>query len=245
MNDIIAIIPARSGSKGVLDKNIKLLKGRPLLAYSIAAARRAKGVDRVIVSTDSEPYADIAREYGAEVPFLRPARISGDNSTDYEWIKHFLDWMREEDGEVPAYLVHLRPTTPIREVAIIEKAIEFLRQNDDATALRSAHEMSETAYKSVEIDKDYLKCVFSGSFDLDEANKPRQHFPKTYVANGYVDIYKSLYIEKNGKILGDKVIAYRTPPISEIDTLDDFDYLEFQAARNPEIIERLFGKYKT
>lgn len=241
-SNVVAIIPARAGSKGVIDKNIKLLAGRPLLSYSIAAARAAKGIGRVIVSTDSERYADIARKYDAEVPFLRPVEISGDNSTDYEWIKHLLDWMREKEKDEPGYLVHLRPTTPLREARYIEKAVESLKQNNDATALRSVHEMSETAYKSVEIDKNYLKCVFSGSFDLDAANRPRQHFPKTYIANGYVDIYKSSYIEKNGKILGDKVIAYKTPPVAEIDTLDEFDYLEFQAAKNPGLIEGLFGK---
>ncbi len=208
------------------------------------AACKVKGIDRVIVSTDSERYAGVAREYGAEVPFLRPAEISGDNNTDYEWIKHFLDWMWEEEGDVPGYLVHLRPTTPLRESAHIEKAIECLKQNDKATALRSAHEMSETAYKAVEIDMNYLKCICSGSFDLEAANQPRQHFPKTYVANGYVDIYRSSYIVKNGKILGDKVLAYVTPRILEIDTLDDFDYLEFQAAKSPELINALFGSAK-
>lgn len=245
MADIVAIIPARSGSKGLPDKNIKLLAGFPLIAYSIAVARLADNVDRVIVSTDSELYANIAREYGAEVPFLRPAKISGDSSTDYEFIKHVLDWLQENEGYQPKYLVHLRPTTPLRDPACIEKSIERIHHDNYATALRSVHEMSETAYKTVEIDRDYLKCICSGSFDLDAANQPRQVFPKTYIANGYVDIYKSSYVVKNKKILGDKVIAYVTPRIFEVDTLEDFDYLEYQVAKKPAVVKKLFEKEKT
>lgn len=241
MADIVAIIPARSGSKGVVDKNIKLLGGHPLIAYSIAAALLAKNIDRVIVSTDSELYANIARKYSAEVPFLRPPEISGDNSTDYDFIKHALDWMQNNEGYLPKYLVHLRPTTPLREPTCIEEAIERICHDNYATALRSVHEMSETAYKTVEIDRDYLKCICSGSFDLDAANQTRQVFPKTYIANGYVDIYKSSYVVKNKKILGDKVIAYITPRIFEVDTLEDFDYLEYQVAKDPMLVRRLLG----
>ncbi len=212
-----------------------------MLAYSIAAALQVKPVERIIVSTDSEHYASIAREYRAEAPFLRPAEISGDHSGEYEWVKHLLDWMAENESDVPKYLVQLRPTTPLRDPACIEKAIERIRHDNYATALRSIHEMSETAYKTVEIDRDYLKCICSGSFDLDAANRPRQQFPKTYIANGYVDIYKSSYVVKNKKILGDRVIAYVTSRICEVDTLEDFDYLEYQVAKNPTIINRLFG----
>ncbi|NQT03089.1 MAG: acylneuraminate cytidylyltransferase family protein [Planctomycetes bacterium] len=244
MANIVAVIPARSGSKGVPDKNIKFLAGYPLIAYSIAAARLAKNVDRVIVSTDSELYANIARKYGAEVPFLRPDAISGDDSTDYDFIEHVLNWMQDNEGLQPEYLLHLRPTTPLRDPACIEKAIERICHDNYATALRSVHEMSETSYKTVEIDRDYLKCICSGSFDLDAANQPRQVFPKTYIANGYVDIYKSFYVVKNKKILGNKVIAYVTPRIFEVDTLEDFDYLEYQVAKEPAITNKLFGKEK-
>ena len=124
MSKTIAIIPARSGSKGVPDKNIKLLAAKPLMAYSIMAARLARNIDRVIVSTDSEKYADIAREYGAEVPFLRPNSISTDTSSDYQFIRHALDWLVENEGTQPEYLVHLRPTTPLREVCYIDLAVE-------------------------------------------------------------------------------------------------------------------------
>ena len=151
MADIVAVIPARAGSKGVIGKNIKLLAGHPLLAYSIAVARLARSIDRIIVSTDSEEYASIAREYGAEVPFLRPDDISGDTSTDYDFVRHLLDWMLCNEGSTPKYLVHLRPTTPLREENYIDAAVNLTRRTDSATALRSVHEMSESAYKAFEI----------------------------------------------------------------------------------------------
>ena len=240
MADVIAVIPARAGSKGVADKNIKLLAGHPLIAYSIVAAQLAKNVDRAIVSTDSELYANIARKYGGEVPFLRPPEISGDSSGDYEWVKHLLDWMAENEGDVPKYLVHLRPTTPLREPKYIDAAIERMKQDGSATALRSVHEMSESAYKSFEIEGDCLKSIGSNSFALDASNDPRQKFKKTYQANGYVDVIKTAYVIRNSKLHGDHVIAFVTPHVVEVDTVDDFDYLEYLVAKDPAIVNALF-----
>ncbi len=240
MADVVAVIPARSGSKSVADKNIKLLGGHPLIAYSITAAKLASGIDRIIVSTDSIEYASIASEYGAEVPFLRPPEISGDNSTDYEWIKHALDWMKNEEDFVPKYLVHLRPTTPLREINYIDMAIDLIKKTNYATALRSSHEMTQSSYKTLEIDRGYYKCLCTGTLDLDEANRPRQEFKKTYDPNGYVDVYKTHYIIENGKILGDRVLAYITPRITEIDSLEEFDFLEYQVYKNPTLVSRLF-----
>jgi N-acylneuraminate cytidylyltransferase len=241
MDEIIAIIPARSGSKGISDKNIKLLSGKPLLAYSIAASQLADNIDRVIVSTDSEHYANIAREYGAEVPFLRPEEISSDMSTDYQFIRHALNWFKDNEGQQPKFLVHIRPTTPLRNPRNIEAAIEIIRNDSEATALRSVHEMSESAYKMMEIENRYLKCVCSGSFNLDEANNARQKFNKTYSPNGYVDIIVSSYVMENQKIHGDHVLAYVTEHVVEVDTIDDFDYLEYMVASNSLLYDRLFG----
>ena len=240
MIDIVAIIPARSGSKGVPDKNIKLLAGKPLIAYSIASAQLTDNIQRVIVSTDSERYAKIASEYGAETPFLRPAELSVDSSTDYDVLKHTLDWLQVNEGFQPEYLVYLRPVTPLRDITIIKSAIERIKMDNDATALRSIHEMPETAYKTLEIEGGYLKCICSGSFDIDAANLPRQTYEKTYVANGYVDIIRSSFVIENEKVFGNRVIAYITPWITDIDTMKDFEYLEYQAAKDHTIVSRLF-----
>lgn len=243
MASIVAIIPARSGSKGVADKNIKLLADRPLLAYSIAAARASKNIDRTIVSTDSDTYAIIAREYGADVPFLRPTEISRDNSTDYEFIRHAIDWIKENEGQSVDYLVLLRPTTPLREARHIENAIDLIKANPQATGLRSVHEMSESAYKSVfEIESGQLRCFASGSSDMDAVNLPRQSFKKTFVANGYVDIIDCAFVNSRKRLFGDQVIAYITPRVDEVDTMDDFDYLAYSVGKNPELIQEIFGR---
>lgn len=240
MTNVIAIIPARSGSKGVVDKNIRLLGGHPLIAYSIVAAQLANGIDRIIVSTDSEKYAKIARDYGAEVPFLRPDEISRDSSGDYEFIKHALDWLQDNEGYQPEYLVHLRPSTPFREVCYIESAIEAIKKDKKATALRSLHEMPQSAYKTFEIEGGYMKTVCRDSFDIETANRPRQMFKTTYDANGYIDIIRTSYVIANKKIHGDRVIAYITPRAFEVDMPEDFEYLEYLISKNPMFVKRFF-----
>lgn len=238
---IIAVIPARSGSKGVPDKNIKMLVGKPLIAYSISAAIKSKLIDRVIVSTDSDEYASISKDYGAEVPFIRPNEYSGDDSTDYDFVKHLLDWLAKNGGNTPDYIIHLRPTTPLRDPSILDSAIEKFMNNGEATSLRSAHEMSETAYKQFELEGKYFKTICTGSFDLDDANNSRQSFPKTYSPNGYVDILRTSHILENHLLHGNRVMGYVTDFAIEVDTIDDFEFLEWRINKSDEIIKKLFG----
>lgn len=238
--NIIAVIPARSGSKGVPNKNIKPLVGKPLIAYSIAAARKSRLINRTVVSTDSKKYANLAKEYGAEVPFLRPAELSSNNSTDYEFVKHLLDWLKSNENYQPDYLVHLRPVVPLRDPRIIDYAIDSFINNTEATSLRSAHEMSETAYKKFEIEGDYFKAVGSNSFELDALNEPRQKYPKTYNPNGYVDVLKTSFILRNNKIHGNRVMPFITPRSYEVDTKEDFEFLEWQINKDDDIIKYLF-----
>ena len=241
MVDILAIIPARSGSKGVSNKNIKALNGHPLMAYSIKAAMLTPTIDRVIVSTDSRRYASIARQYGAETPFLRPKEISGDNSTDLEFVEHALEWLEQAEGNVPRLIVHLRPTTPLRNPGVIEKAILTINEDNQATALRSVHQMSNPAYKCFEVQDDYLVCICSRSTNIEPTTFARQNFPKTYEPNGYVDILKTDYVTKSKQIHGDKVIAFETPRVADIDMFDDFDYLSYQVTNNMEMFQRFFS----
>lgn len=239
-NKIIGVIPARGGSKGVPKKNIKLLGGYPLIAYSIIASKLSTMIERTIVSTDSQEIADIALFYGAEVPFLRPSEISGDRNTDYDVVMHAMNWLRDNEFCQPALLVYLRPTTPFREVTYIDSAIERMIKTDNATALRSVHEMPQSSYKTLEIEDGYLKCICSGSFEADTANLPRQNYKTTYDANGYVDIFRSSFIIENKKLLGNRVLAHVTPRIAEVDTFENFGYLEYQATMNPKLVSRLF-----
>ncbi len=240
MPSIFALIPARSGSKGVPHKNIKPLGNYPLIEWSITACKKVSLIDRIIVSTDSEEYAQISRKMGAEVPFLRPTEIAGDRSTDYDFIKHALDWFSQNNGE-PDYIVHIRPTTPFRDPVLIDEAIAAFINHPQATALRSVHPMSESAYKTFEIAPGgQLKRVASESTELDGANNARQQFPATYIANGYVDVLSTAFIRKKQLIHGNHVIPFVTPTVNEVDTEEDFSMLEMELQNHPEFTARLF-----
>jgi CMP-N,N'-diacetyllegionaminic acid synthase len=240
MSRVVALIPARAGSKGVPNKNIRHLGGHPLIEWSIKACLNAKLIDRVIVSTDSAEYAELAIRLGAEAPFLRPAEISADHSTDYDFVVHALDWLATS-GDEPEYIVHIRPTTPYRVPNIIDDAIRAFQGDAKATALRSIQEMSESAYKTFEIaPAGQLKRLGADNTALDAANNARQQFPSTYQANGYVDVLSSQFIRRSGLIHGDWVLPFITPPVVEVDTHDDLDHLEYQLSRSPQITSQLF-----
>jgi CMP-N,N'-diacetyllegionaminic acid synthase len=240
MTVIVALVPARAGSKGVPDKNIRPLAGQPLLAWSVRAALRAGSVDRVIVSTDSIEYADIARDYGAEVPFLRSEQSSNDGAGDEAVVAHYLDWLGQAGEALPDYIVYLRPTTPLRSAAIINEAVKTLMADETATSLRSVHEMAESAYKTFEQRDGVLVTVGSGSTALDAASGPRQSFPKTWIGNGYVDVFRAQRLIDGLPLYGDHVRAFETAVAPEIDTVDDFDYLQYLADRDVELSNALF-----
>jgi CMP-N,N'-diacetyllegionaminic acid synthase len=226
---MIAIIPARSGSKGVPGKNIKLLGGIPLFVFSIIAAKMMPSVSRVIVSTDSIEYSEIAKEYGAEVPFLRPIEISGDKSTDYDLFLHALNWFKDYENFIPDYLLHLRPTTPLRDPQIMEEAVKLFNENKNiATSLRSGHSAPESPYKwFLKDDNNYFKGL-RDDLTPEKVNLPRQSFPSVYIPDGYIDILKSSVILENRTLHGDKMLVFESPFCVEVDTKDDFEYLEFQ-----------------
>lgn len=230
MKGVIALIPARSGSKGLPDKNIKLLSGKPLLNWSIETCLQSKRIDRVMVSTDSEEYADIALHAGAEVPFLRPSEISQDHSTDKDFIVHALDYLKTRD-QLPEYVVHIRPTTPIRESNLVDKAILAFINSSNATSLRSVHEMPESAYKTFEISPGNFLIPLAAGKNNDESNKARQSFPITYSANGYVDVLSTKFINNFDLIHGDRIMPFMTPYTLEIDTHEDFNIIETVISR--------------
>jgi CMP-N,N'-diacetyllegionaminic acid synthase len=221
-NKIIAIIPARSGSKSIKDKNIIELGGKPLIAWSIESCFRSKLISKVYVSTDSKKYAKIAKQFGPVEILLRPKKISTDFSTDYQMIRHAIENI-DYDYD---YIVHIRPTTPIRKTSELNAAIKnFI--NSKFTSLRSVHEMSETSYKSVEVNRGILRSLKNLNFTIDELNAPRQKFNKTYSPNGVIDIYKKNFVKKNKKLFGNKVKAFKTSYAYEIDNKEDFNYIEF------------------
>ena len=225
---VYSIIPARAGSKGLKDKNVKILGGHPLLAWSIKVSNNSKSISRTFVNTDSSIYANIAGSYGAEIPFLRPSELSEDKSTDYDFVRHFLDYLESID-DVPDLLVHLRPTTPFRNPTKIDEAIELAHSmKKTVSAVRSVHEMSETAYKTMEIDSEgFLISAFRRDRDLESSNAPRQSFAKTFSPNGYVDILVPHKIISTKKLHGNQVFGITTEQVIEIDSAFDFSLCEY------------------
>jgi len=228
--DVVAIIPARGGSKGVLGKNIVPFMGHPLIAFTIAAAMQSKSITRTIVSTDSEEIAQIARKYGAEVPFLRPTEFATDTSTDREFLVHAIHWFIEHEGVAPECFVHLRPTSPLRESALIDQAIELIQQNPQATSLRSAHLASKTPYKWFELDAaGYFVGIRPEDARPEYYNLPRQSFPPVYDPNGYVDVVRTAQLLTLESVHGARMLGFITPFCHEIDSLDDLDFMQYLA----------------
>lgn len=219
--NILALIPARSGSKSVPHKNIRLINGKPMMAYSIEHARDSKYINRIIVSTDSEKYAEIAKEYGAEVPFLRPAEYAGDDSTDLEVFTHCLKTLRETEGYEADIVVQLRPTYPIRRVSDIDNMIEILLNSAGITSVRSIAPAKEIPYKMWKMEEDgKIKPLMT---EIPECyNMPRQRLPKVYYQNACIDVVRGWVIEKEQSMNGKNIYGYVMEDNFDIDTEDEF-----------------------
>ena len=240
------IVPARSGSKGVKNKNIKCLCGYPMMAFSIAAGKLCSEISRVIVSTDSEYYAKIANYYGGETPFLRPAELAVDTSTDLEFMEHAINWLYENEGTVPEYFVHLRPTYPLRDIDVMSAAVTRMKSDNGATSLRSAHLAPDTPYKWFNMRSDgYFKSIL-GTATMDQANNPRQSFPAVYIPDGYVDLLRTSFIVENDLMHGDRVIGYVVPDGVDVDSQRDFSRVEsFLGDHRLSLLDYLKENYKT
>lgn len=232
---VLAVIPARSGSKSVLDKNIRPLNGKPLLAYSIEHALACPLIDRVIVSTDSEEYAQTAKDYGAQVPFLRPAEISGDFSLDIEVFEHTLSWLQAEQGRVPDICVHLRPTHPVREAADIRHMVQYMLDHPEVDSMRSVSPAKQTPYKMWLFEEDgRLSPVVTDCGVKEAYNAPRQSLPGAYMQNACIDVLRSRVVLKHRSMTGQTICGYKMSYDFDIDTEDEFlraeQYLQLKDA---------------
>ena len=192
MMKIISIIPARGGSKGIPRKNVRILNKKPLISYSILSSIKSKFITRTIVSSDDEEIIEIAKEYGADVPFVRPAELAQDDITDYPVFTHCLNWLKNNENYIPDVIVHLRPTSPFRRTKDIDNCIKKLISDVNADSLRSVCKVSQHPLKMWKIlDKklepffNYKNLGFSEPF-----NMPRQKLPIAYVQNGCIDVIK-------------------------------------------------------
>ena len=216
---IPAIIPARGGSKGVPDKNIKTINGIPLVAYPIIEAKKSEYIDRVYVSTDDKKIAGIAEQFGAEI-IDRPSIYAQDHSPDIDVMKHAVHVLKWYDD-----IIHLRATTPMIDHKILDLGVRHYLSNEKATSMRSAHESPETAYKQLKINDQYWSGLFDNELKGDYWNSPRQSLPKTYQPNGYIDIINGHHFMNKNSLYGDKCLAYITPYAHEVDTIEDFEIL--------------------
>lgn len=225
-DEVMAIIPARSGSKGIPNKNIKDFLGFPLMAYTIGTALLSKEISRTLVTTDSEQYAAIARTYGAEVPFLRPTDISGDTATDMEFMRHAIEWLYDNEQSIPEYFVQLRITCPLRKPKIIDEAVIKLKKYPEASCLLSATKETKmlSPYKWLKRDGDFYQSICF--YQNDAANMPRQSYPEVFVPNVYVDVLKSKTIIEQNQLHGNKMLAFETEETVDIDKWDDLEYLK-------------------
>lgn len=205
MNRVIAIIPARGGSKGIPRKNLVPLGGKPLLAHSIAAALVCPRIERTIVSTDDEEIAAAARQFGAEVPFMRPAEFARDDTVDYPVFRHALEWLRDHENNVPELVVHLRPTSPFRRSGLIAEALDRLARHPDADCLRTISEAPITPYKMWRKDGEYMR-PFAQLDGVESYNMPRQDLPAVYWHNGVLDVIRSRTILELDSISGSRII---------------------------------------
>lgn len=217
-----AFIPARSGSKKIKNKNLLKIKGIPLIAHSIKTANSIEQIKEVYFSSDSIKYLNLAKKFGCKNLILRKKKFSGDKSSDFEVFKDFINNIIFQKKLLPEYIIHLRPTTPIRKNKIINKAIKCILKNKGYSSLRSVSLMSNPSYKTFRIKKGKLCSIFNEDYSLDKYNLPKEIFEKTYLPNGYVDIIRTNNIKKN-YIHGNKVYPFVVKEFnSDIDDYEDY-----------------------
>lgn len=220
----LAVIPARSGSKGLPDKNIRLLDNKPLLAYSIDAAAIAGIFDEIYVSTDSEKYAEIALRYGAKVPFLRSAENSGDSASSWDAVKEALQKF-EERGMCFDVVTLLQPTTPLRSSGDIVAAYE-LYNKEKVNAVVSVCETDHSPLWCNTLPENRSMDKF---IRWDVVNQPRQKLDKYYRINGAIYMVNTQYLKSCNNIYEEKCIAYIMDKERSIDIDDAFDFMVAEA----------------
>lgn len=221
---VIAVVPARGGSKSIPRKNIRPLNGVPLLAYSIEAGLSAGLVDRVIVSTDDREIAEVARSFGAEVPFLRPDCLAGDATPDLPVFQHVLDWLHTHEGTVPDIVVQLRPTSPLRPPDCIDRAIDLLRSHPTADSVRGVVRTSQNPYKMWRIQPDGAMAPLLAGEGVEPFNSPRQELPTTYWQTGHVDAIRTATILRQRSMTGSRILPLVIDPAYTCDIDDERDW---------------------
>ena len=238
---IVALIPARSGSKRVPDKNIRPLAGHPLIAYSIAAALQSGIFDAVIVSTDSERYADIARHYGAEIPFLRPAKIAGDTAPDIEWVKHMLSELRRDGRDYDCFSI-LRPTSPFRLPETIRRAWDEFLAEDGVDSLRAVEKCQQHPGKMwIVREKRMMQLLPMGPAEQPWHSSQYPSLPVVFVQNASLEIARAKVVFEDKSIAGSILMPFFTKDFEGFDVNSEYDWqlaehmVQNDEAKLPEI----------
>jgi len=226
IDEVWALVPARSGSKRLKNKNLKKINNLSLVARAIINCKKSTKIERVFLSTNSKKIKTEGLKYGAEVPFLRSKKNSQDNSNDFAVIKEFLEKVNKIEKKIPRYIIFVRPTTPIRNSIVIDTAIKKFKTLKNYDSLVSVHEMNEPVHKKFFISKNKLQPTVK-NLTLDEANNPRQNFKKSYTANGYLDVIKTKNIIFNKNYLGRNCFPFITKNAIDIDDRIDFEIAKF------------------
>jgi N-acylneuraminate cytidylyltransferase len=226
MTETLALIPARGGSKGIPRKNIRPFAGFPLVAWSIAAAKEATCVSRIIVSTDDPEIADVARECGAETPFLRPVELAQDSTTDLPVFEHALEYLDEREGYRPDVVVQLRPTSPIRPRGIVDEAVRILLAHKDADCVRGVVPAGQNPHKMWRFagEGQPMKPLLEVEGIPEPYNAPRQILPPIYWQTGHIDAIRVSTIANKHSLTGDVIYPLLIDPryTIDIDTLADW-----------------------
>ena len=219
---VLAIVPARGGSRSIPGKNIRPFGAHPLLAYSIAAGQQAKSVNRVIVSTDDEAIAEVAQRYGAEIPFLRPKALAQDDTLDLPVFQHALEWLEREQAYRPQVVVQLRPTSPLRPPDCLDQAIRILLEHPEADSVRGVVPAGQNPYKMWRLEGERLQPLLDSPAQA--YNMPRQKLPQTYWQTGHVDAIRAKTIQSKGSMTGEVIYPLLLDPryTVDIDNLTDW-----------------------
>lgn len=212
---LLVLIPARGGSRGIPRKNLAVVGGRSLVGWAVAAGLASERADRVVVSTDDPEIADEARAAGAEVPFLRPAELAADDTTDLPVFRHALEHLAAEDGYRPDLVVHLRPTSPARRPGLVDAAVAALEARPDATSLRSVSPAPMTPWKMYDV-VDGLLAPLLGTVEAEAYNQPRQALPPAWVHDGVIDVIRTDVL-LGGSISGPRMLAWPSLPEEAVD----------------------------
>jgi CMP-N-acetylneuraminic acid synthetase len=219
MLKILAIIPARGGSVGIPRKNIRKLAGIPLIEHSILSAKKSHKIDKIVVTTDDKKIAKIAKSAGAEVPFLRPKKLSKNKTIIIHVIKHTLKFLKTNQSFVPDIILLLQPTSPLRTIKLLEQSINILKKSK-ATSVITLSEVITHPYYSFWLKNGTLKPFVS---NFEKYNR-RQDFPKLYYPTGTVYAFWRKTLEKYDSIYGPKIIPLFEKQEDHIDIDTDFDF---------------------